>query len=121
MINHSFNVLMALAMVIWVLFLVLVFSTKLKKIRVLLIFVFIALEAYLIWNIKCVTLGEDVEIKQGQVWVYERNEENPFKKIERDTLVVLDTKSRYVKYLENGDTLSTTKRMFLIGSRLISQ
>lgn len=61
--------------------------------------------------------SEDVE--KGQVWVYERNCDNPFEETIRDTLYIIDVKNDFVKYKGNGGIENSRISFFKMGSHRI--
>lgn len=54
----------------------------------------------------------------GDVWTYQANSDNPFSKSPVRVNRVIDLKGDYVLFVQNEeDTISTTRRWFIIGSK----
>jgi len=73
----------------------------------------------LIFNIVWLYHKRHPNIKAGQVWVKEYNLDNPYKKIERDTIRVLEVKNDYALYVRGHDTISDRCIWIPINARLI--
>ena len=58
-------------------------------------------------------------VKVGQVWIKEYYKDNPYKKIDRDTIDIIGVKGDYVLYVdrETGDTLSDGKHWVVVCGR----
>jgi len=79
-----------------------------------------AMAVYTLRNTNRRLMKTDVKLEVGQVWVAEYNLDNPYKKVQRDTLKILDLKNDYILYLKNGkDTCSDKRFWFLISTRLV--
>ena len=61
---------------------------------------------------------EETKFNIGQVWVYD-SDKDPFKDVRRDTMTIVDIRTGYIQYELNGRLLSSSERMFEIGSRRI--
>ena len=59
------------------------------------------------------------EVCEGQIWVYERDIENPFETAKRDTCYVVEVRGGYVKYKQNGSIKNNEIYWFKVGSRRI--
>lgn len=59
------------------------------------------------------------KVSAGQIWVYETNNNNPFKVTKVDTMYVIAVREGYVQYRKNGKIDSETINWFKVGSRRI--
>lgn len=58
-------------------------------------------------------------VKKGQIWIKEYNVDNPYEKVIRDTLVILETSGEYAKYIRNGEIESCEKFWVPVNARLL--
>lgn len=62
------------------------------------------------------------KFEKGQVWIYETQPDNRFDNARIDTNVIIDVKENYIMYKNSWkDSAVESKRIFLIGSRLINK
>jgi len=78
----------------------------------------IALVVVSVWKFIFEPVKKQYNLKVGDVYYYEFNEDNPFEKTKRSYYRVLDKKDGFVQYvnIETGDTSSSKVRVFLFGS-----
>ncbi len=62
---------------------------------------------------------KEQSLKVGQTWIWVLNQDNPFKVSKVYEQKIIGIKDDYVWYVENKkDTLSMSKRMFVLGAEL---
>lgn len=58
------------------------------------------------------------KLKVGQTWTYSTGGGNPFRDYITKDQKIIAISSGYVQYVENSDTLSCSKKWFVIGNTL---
>lgn len=58
------------------------------------------------------------QVEGGQIWIREYNIGNPYKKVERDTLTILEVRGDFALYECNGKILSDRKYWITVNSYL---
>ena len=84
-----------------------------------LLFVLTVIILYWSWLFVFKPIKQQHDIKVGDLYIYEPDDQNPFDIKEPKFYRIIDRKGKYVKYIDesNYDTLSMSIRMFLYDAK----
>lgn len=95
-------------------------QTKTKVMKTLIVTIIACVSGFFVWDIIDWIKTEKIEV--GQTWRYSYGEDNPYEKPTIYYYKVMSVSGDYVQYTtEQGDTMSSRKHSFLVGSELIEK